>query len=111
MATPTPRAALVTGKAFAADIRAVAQAVVVVVVAALLGVSMTWNPLELLGVGSSLSGLLVFCLPAGRDRGNRAQTRSIVGHRADNHHATVLCLQRAVLGRTHADVGSVAQPH
>ena len=39
MVTPTPRAALVTGKAFAAGIRAVAQAVVVVVVAALLGVS------------------------------------------------------------------------
>ena len=50
MVTPTPRAALVTGKAFAAGIRAVAQAVVVVVVAALLGVSMTWNPIKLLGV-------------------------------------------------------------
>ena len=37
LVTPTPRAALVTGKAFAAGVRAVAQAVVVVVVAALLG--------------------------------------------------------------------------
>jgi ABC-2 type transport system permease protein len=43
MVTPTPRAALVTGKAFA-------EAMVVVIVAALLGVSMTWNPLKLLGV-------------------------------------------------------------
>ncbi|MCU1658718.1 MAG: multidrug transporter permease [Pseudonocardiales bacterium] len=42
--------ALVAGKAFAAGIRAVAQAVVVVVVAALLGVGLTWNPLRLLGV-------------------------------------------------------------
>lgn len=67
MVTPTLRAALVTGKAFAADIRAVAQAVVVVVVAALLGVSMTWNPLELFGVGSSLSGAPRF-LPACRSR-------------------------------------------
>jgi ABC-2 type transport system permease protein len=50
LVTPTPRAALVTGKAFAAGIRALAQAVVVVVVAALLGVAMTWNPLRLLGV-------------------------------------------------------------
>ncbi|EQM34696.1 MULTISPECIES: ABC transporter permease [Rhodococcus] len=50
MVTPTPRAALVTGKAFAAGIRAVTQAMVVVIVAALLGVSMTWNPLKLLGV-------------------------------------------------------------
>jgi ABC-2 type transport system permease protein len=48
--TPTPRAALVAGKAFAAGIRAIAQAVVVVIVAALLGVSMSWNPLRLAGV-------------------------------------------------------------
>jgi ABC-2 type transport system permease protein len=50
MVTPTPRAALVTGKAFAAGVRAFAQAVVVFVVAALMGVSMTLNPLKLLGV-------------------------------------------------------------
>ncbi|MDH6707909.1 ABC-2 type transport system permease protein [Kitasatospora sp. MAA19] len=50
LVTPTPRAALVTGKAFAAGVKAVIQAVVVVVIAALLGVAMTWNPLRLLGV-------------------------------------------------------------
>jgi ABC-2 type transport system permease protein len=50
LVTPTPRAALVAGKAFAAGVRAVAQAVFVVLVAALLGVAMTWNPLKLLGV-------------------------------------------------------------
>jgi ABC-2 type transport system permease protein len=50
LVTPTPRAALVAGKAFAAGIRAIAQAVVVVIVAALLGVSMSWNPLKLVGV-------------------------------------------------------------
>jgi ABC-2 type transport system permease protein len=50
LVTPTPRTALVAGKAFAAGIRAIAQAMVVIVVAALLGVSLTWNPLKLLGV-------------------------------------------------------------
>ncbi len=50
LVTPTPRAALVTGKAFAAGVKAVIQAAVVVVIAALLGVSLTWNPLRLLGV-------------------------------------------------------------
>jgi ABC-2 type transport system permease protein len=50
LVTPTPRTALVAGKAFAAGIRAVAQALVVLVVAALLGVSLTWNPIKLLGV-------------------------------------------------------------
>jgi ABC-2 type transport system permease protein len=50
LVTPTPRVALVAGKAFAAGVRAVAQALIVIVVAAILGVSMTWNPLKLLGV-------------------------------------------------------------
>jgi ABC-2 type transport system permease protein len=50
LVTPTPRVALVAGKAFAAGVRAVAQAVVVIIVAALLGVAMTWNPIRLLGV-------------------------------------------------------------
>jgi ABC-2 type transport system permease protein len=50
LVTPTPRAALVAGKAFAAGIRAIAQAVVVIIVAALLGVAMSWNPLRLAGV-------------------------------------------------------------
>ncbi|MFI9272898.1 ABC transporter permease [Kitasatospora sp. NPDC052896] len=50
LVTPTPRAALVTGKAFAAGVKAVIQAVVVVLIAALLGVALTWNPLRLLGV-------------------------------------------------------------
>ncbi|MFJ5265071.1 ABC transporter permease [Streptomyces sp. NPDC088387] len=50
LVTPTPRAALITGKAFASGVKALIQAAVVVVIAALLGVSLTWNPLKLLGV-------------------------------------------------------------
>jgi ABC-2 type transport system permease protein len=50
MVTPTPRAALVAAKAFASGAKAVIQAVVVLVMAALLGVGMTWNPLKLLAV-------------------------------------------------------------
>ena len=50
MVTPTPRAALVAGKAFAAGIRAIAQAIVVLVLSAVLGVTLTVNPLKLLGV-------------------------------------------------------------
>lgn len=38
------------GKAFAAGVRSVAQAVIVVLVAAAMGVAMTWNPVRLLGV-------------------------------------------------------------
>ncbi|MGW4387676.1 ABC transporter permease [Streptomyces sp. NPDC004685] len=50
LVTPTPRAALITGKAFAAGVKALIQAVVVIAIAALLGVALTWNPLRLLGV-------------------------------------------------------------
>ncbi|MGW3653431.1 ABC transporter permease [Streptomyces sp. NPDC000878] len=54
LVTPTPRAALVTGKAFAAGVKALIQAVVVIVIAALLGVALTWNPLKLLGVAAAV---------------------------------------------------------
>ena len=48
MVTPTPRSALITGKAFAAGLRSVIQAAVVVVLSAILGVSLTNNPLKLI---------------------------------------------------------------
>jgi ABC-2 type transport system permease protein len=50
MATPTPRWALVQGKAFAAGVRALVQGAVVLGLAAVLGVGLTTNPLRLLGV-------------------------------------------------------------
>ena len=46
LATPTPASALVAGKAFGASVRSLLQAVVVVVLATLLGVHMTLNPLN-----------------------------------------------------------------
>jgi ABC-2 type transport system permease protein len=49
MVTPTPRSALISGKAFAAGVRSLIQGVVVVVIAAILGVSFTVNPLKLIG--------------------------------------------------------------
>ncbi|MDA3628232.1 ABC transporter permease [Saccharopolyspora sp. WRP15-2] len=62
LVTPTPRVAIVSGKAFAAGVRALAQALVVLVLAALLGVSMTANPLRLLGVVVAvLLGSAFFC--------------------------------------------------
>jgi ABC-2 type transport system permease protein len=50
LVTPTPRSALILGKAFAAGIRAMAQVVVVLVLSAILGVALTLNPLRILGV-------------------------------------------------------------
>jgi hypothetical protein len=48
--TPTPRAALITGKAFAAGMRALTQAVAILLLSAILGVTLTLNPLRWLGV-------------------------------------------------------------
>jgi ABC-2 type transport system permease protein len=50
LVTPTPRIALVTGKAFAAGVRALVQALVVLILAAVLGVGLTANPLRLLAM-------------------------------------------------------------
>jgi ABC-2 type transport system permease protein len=48
MVTPTPRSALITGKAFASSVRSLVQGVVVLIIAALLGVSFTDNPLKII---------------------------------------------------------------
>jgi ABC-2 type transport system permease protein len=60
LVTPTPRVALVAGKGFAATVRALAQVVVVLVVAALLGVSFTLDPVKLLGAAAAVALGTVF---------------------------------------------------
>ena len=68
MVTPTPRSALITGKAFASGVRSLVQGVVVLIIAALLGVSFTVNPLKLisaliiLAVGSAFFSCLSMTL-------------------------------------------------
>ena len=60
LTTPTPRGALVLGKALSAGIRGLSQAIIVYALALLLGVRVNWSPAALLGVlvavllGSSL---------------------------------------------------------
>jgi ABC-2 type transport system permease protein len=49
LVTPTPRSALILGKAFSAGIRSMAQVCVVLVLSAALGVSLTTNPLGYIG--------------------------------------------------------------
>ncbi len=48
MVTPAPASALITGKAFAAGVRSVAQVIGVLVIAYLMGVHLTFNPLKIL---------------------------------------------------------------
>src|SRR2546421_1248732 len=50
LASPTPRTALVLGKALSAGVRGLSQAVIIYLLAVILGVHMNWNPLALLGV-------------------------------------------------------------
>ncbi len=50
LASPTPRSALVLGKALSASIRALSQAGIIYVLALILGVKLSPNPLNILGV-------------------------------------------------------------
>jgi ABC-2 type transport system permease protein len=61
LASPAPRAALVLGKALGGGVRALVQAIVVLLLAVLLGVRLRWSPLALCGaVGLVLLGAMVF---------------------------------------------------
>jgi ABC-2 type transport system permease protein len=77
LASPTPRAALVLGKALSAGVRSLVQVVIVYLISFLLGVHLNSNPLALLGVvlivllGAacfSLLSLMVACLVRTRER-------------------------------------------
>jgi len=77
LATPTPRSALVLGKALSAGERGLAQAVIVYALAFALGVHLNWNVLSLLVVvvvvvlGSALFStfsLIIACLVKTRER-------------------------------------------
>ena len=77
LVSPTPRTALVLGKALSAGVRGLTQAVIVYALALLLGVQVNWNPWALLGVlvvvvlGSALFSsfsLIVACIVKTRER-------------------------------------------
>ncbi len=77
LASPAPRASLVLGKALSAGVRALSQAAIIYVVAALLGVKINWNPLAIAGVvfvvflGAgifSTFSLVIACLVKTRER-------------------------------------------
>ncbi|MGB8645156.1 MAG: ABC transporter permease [Anaerolineae bacterium] len=77
LASPTPRPALVLGKAISAGVRALSQAVIIYVLALVLGVQVDWNPLALLGVlfvvflGAGLFAtfsLIIACVVKTRER-------------------------------------------
>ncbi len=48
MVTPSPASALITGKAFAAGVRSIAQVIGVLVIALLMGIHLSFNPLRIL---------------------------------------------------------------
>jgi ABC-2 type transport system permease protein len=77
LASPTPRAALVLGKALGGGVRALIQAVVVVALALLLDVRVRWDPLGLAGAAAlillgaavfSTFSLIIACLVKTRER-------------------------------------------
>lgn len=77
LASPTPRIALVLGKALSAGVRSLVQVAIVYVITFLLGVHLNFNPIALLGVLAivllgaacfSLFSLMVACLVKTRER-------------------------------------------
>jgi len=77
LVSPAPRSALVLGKALSAGVRALSQALIVYVLALLLGVGIDLNPLSILGVaaaivlGSALFStlsLIIACIVKTRER-------------------------------------------
>ncbi|HWK97496.1 MAG TPA: ABC transporter permease [Pseudolabrys sp.] len=77
LSSPAPRSALVLGKAVSAGVRALSQAVIVYALAILLGVGLSFNPLDMLGVaaviviGSALFStlsLIIACIVKTRER-------------------------------------------
>jgi ABC-2 type transport system permease protein len=77
LASPTPRTALVLGKALAAGVRGLSQAIIIYLLAWVLGVRLSWNPLALVGVvvfvllGAacfSTFSLIIACLVKTRER-------------------------------------------
>jgi ABC-2 type transport system permease protein len=77
LVSPTPRTALVLGKALSAGVRGLSQAVVIYALALLLGVKINWNPLALAGVAAvvvlgaaffSTFSLIIACLVKTRER-------------------------------------------
>ena len=77
LATPTPRTALVLGKAISAGIRCIPLMFIIYILAALLSVDIIWNPLNILGVifllllGAilfSTFSLIIACLVKTRER-------------------------------------------
>ena len=77
LVSPTPRTALVLGKALSAGTRALTQAAIIYGLALVLGVQVSWNPLELLGVvvvvilGAAFFAtfsLIIACLVKTRER-------------------------------------------
>jgi len=77
LAMPTPRTALVLGKALSAGVRSLPLMVIIYIIAALLKVNVIWNPLNLLGVAVmvilgciffSTFSLIIACLVKTRER-------------------------------------------
>jgi ABC-2 type transport system permease protein len=77
LASPTPRVALVLGKALSAGVRGLVQGVMIYILVILLGVKIDWRPLALIGVlavvllGAALFStfsLIIACLVKTRER-------------------------------------------
>ena len=95
LVSPTPRSALVLGKALSAGHRGLTQAVIVYILAVLLGVRMDWNPaVPPPGRPRRPSGRGILLDLLARDRLPGQDEGALHGHRPDPHDAALLREQR-----------------
>lgn len=110
LVTPTPRTALIAGKAFAAGIRSIAQVLIIVALCLVMQIRISFQSRAHPRRGSDrLSWRGVFLMlidDAGR---THADSRPHDGHWPSDHDATVLRLQCALSGQLDACLGSGAQ--
>lgn len=101
LVSPAPRSALVLGKALSAGVRALSQALILYVLALLLGVGVDLHPLNILGVAAAIvlgSALFVdHCM-------RRKDARALHGDWPGADHADLLRQQRYLSAVTDADV-------
>ncbi len=106
LTTPTARAALVCGKAFAAGVRATAQVLIVFVVCAILAHRPRLEPAPPPRRADRRRARRRLLLAAvGVDRRGGAEARPADGDRAGDHDATLLRLERALPGVADARAG------
>ena len=112
LASPTPRTALVLGKALSAGVRSLSQAVIIFVLAVILGVHVNWDVFSILGLMLvAMLGAVTLLDFLFTNRLSGKDARALYGVWAGADHAAVLRQQRDLPHRDDARLAAVYLAH